>query len=291
MGKNAGLDAVVNVLRVPTSDGESIVALEYLPTDVPPKGVIFINPAMGVKQTFYRGIAAFFAGRGYVVVTYDYRGVGQSLIKPIKSYQYKTSVWGEEDITAIINYIKTQYADLKVVAVSHSIGGQLLGLSRKVNDVDLVVNIAVQSGYFGLWSGWAKTKLWLLWNLLVPGLTHAFGYYPAKRLGAGENIPKGLMLEWVKWCKRKEYMFDRRGPKSVENFRNIRAPVHSISFSDDAIAPRRNVEFMNGKYPNLAQHKILDPRNCGMKHIGHFGYFREPATPLWDDLEQLIRTA
>lgn len=73
MGKNVELDAVVNVLRVPTSDGETIVALEYLPTRVPPKGVIFINPAMGVKQTFYRSIAVFFAGRGYVVVTYDYR--------------------------------------------------------------------------------------------------------------------------------------------------------------------------------------------------------------------------
>lgn len=275
-------------LRLVTGDGESIVALEYLPTYTPLRDVIFINPAMGVRQSFYKDIALFFAARGYAVVTYDYRGVGQSLLKPIRSYRDRTAVWGEQDITAVIECIKARHPEARLIALSHSIGGQMLGLSRRVNEVDFAVNVAVQSGYFGLWSGWAKIKLWMLWSVFVPTLSHALGYYPAKRLGMGENISQSMMLEWAKWCRQKDYMFDKKGPRSVANFRKLRAPVYSISITDDAIAPRKSVEYMNEKYPNLLRHEVLEPRSHGMKSLGHFGYFRKGAQPLWLELEREI---
>ena len=43
-----------------------------------PSGAVLIGGAMGVRQAFYRPFAQWLADQGYVVATFDYRGVGDS---------------------------------------------------------------------------------------------------------------------------------------------------------------------------------------------------------------------
>ena len=46
--------------------------------------LLLINAATGVKQQVYFSFAKYFAEKGFTVITYDYRGIGES--KPQKVY-------------------------------------------------------------------------------------------------------------------------------------------------------------------------------------------------------------
>ncbi|MEC8428943.1 MAG: CocE/NonD family hydrolase, partial [Pseudomonadota bacterium] len=63
-----------------TNDGLSLSATIYSPKENAKAGVI-INSATAVKQSYYQDFASFLASNGYLVVTYDYRGIGKSAIE------------------------------------------------------------------------------------------------------------------------------------------------------------------------------------------------------------------
>ena len=52
-------------------------ARQYAP-DATPLAAVLIAPAMGVNQDYYADFAAWLAREGYLVLTFDYRGMGAS---------------------------------------------------------------------------------------------------------------------------------------------------------------------------------------------------------------------
>jgi predicted alpha/beta hydrolase len=61
-------------------DGLELAITVFSPQGIPKAGVI-INSATAVKQGYYESFASFLAEHGYLVITYDYRGIGASSIK------------------------------------------------------------------------------------------------------------------------------------------------------------------------------------------------------------------
>jgi predicted alpha/beta hydrolase len=59
--------------------------------------------------------------------------------------------------------------------------------------------------------------MWRLSNLLLPITSKIWGYVPAK-LGLGEDLPKGVTLEWAKWCKTPNYFMSYIGLDFGHNF-------------------------------------------------------------------------
>src|SRR4249920_3564876 len=57
--------------------GVRIAARLYEPGAVPIAAVL-IGPAMGVKQGYYRPFAEWLAAQGYLAMSFDYRGMGDS---------------------------------------------------------------------------------------------------------------------------------------------------------------------------------------------------------------------
>jgi predicted alpha/beta hydrolase len=57
--------------------------------------------------------------------------------------------------------------------------------------------------------------------------------------------------------------------------------VLAYSFDDDDWGTRRSVDDMMQSYPNLERRHVI-PAEVGMEKIGHFGFFRPNAKPLWD---------
>lgn len=55
-----------------------ILASHWYRPEGAPRGCALIAPAMGVEQRFYAAFAAWLAERGYLAVTFDYLGMGQS---------------------------------------------------------------------------------------------------------------------------------------------------------------------------------------------------------------------
>ena len=98
---------------------------------------VLINSATAVPRKIYRGFAAYLARRGCAVLTYDYRGIGDSRQQAMVGYNqpkslvgFKASMsdWAALDVTAAVRWMRERYNTLPLTYVGHSFGGQALGL-------------------------------------------------------------------------------------------------------------------------------------------------------------------
>ncbi|MFX7816485.1 alpha/beta fold hydrolase, partial [Acinetobacter baumannii] len=81
--------------------------------------------------------ASYLAHRGCAVLTYDYRGIGDSRQPAMVGYNqpkslvgFKASMsdWAAQDVTAAVRWRRERYHGLPLAYVGHSFGGQALGL-------------------------------------------------------------------------------------------------------------------------------------------------------------------
>lgn len=248
-----------------------------------PKFAVILNSASGTKQSYYRTFASFLLQNGILALTYDYSGIGKSAPTSLKNFDTSASIWGENDLTAVIDYVSSNYAYDKLVLMGLSMGGQIHGLSPLVGRADALVNVASQSGYWKLWPYPQRFALLLNWYL-IPTLTWIFGYLPSKKMGIMEDLPREVAMEWTRWGRSANYLFDHV-PNAKEKYAAIRVPLWSYSFTDDTTATGPAVEWMNGRYSNCELHyRKVSPAELGLKSIGHFGFFRESCKPLWEEL-------
>ncbi|NJL28973.1 MAG: hypothetical protein HC897_14345 [Thermoanaerobaculia bacterium] len=110
------------------------------------------------------------------------------------------------------------------------------------------------------------------WYALFPVVCNLWGYMPGK-LGMGEDVPKGVILEWASWCRHPEYAFGRLDG-AREQAASFRSPLLALSFSDDPYAPAPSVDALLGQFSATQPvHRHLTPAEVGLERIGHFGFF------------------
>ncbi len=171
----------------------------------------------------------------------------------------------------------------------HSFGGQIMALLPESQHIDLGVMVAVQTGYWKDWKGKGRRMMWSLSHLLLPITSKIWGYVPAK-IGLGEDLPKGVALEWAKWIKNPDYLFDFI-PNAKKLAVNFQKPVLAWSFEDDSYAPIEPVRAYMRYFLNTSfLHKHLKPTDIQAKSIGHFGFYREKfKATLWQDTLDWIK--
>ncbi len=244
--------------------------------------ILIISSATGVKQTFYKKFAEFVSANGVSVITFDYLGIGLSLKQPIKQLKNNASDWGKVDLEAVIKYVEQNYPNSKITLLGHSIGGQLIGLAKSSPGVQKIILVAVQSGYWKLWKGYKRLKMWANWHLLFPALINTFGYLPSKKVSGMENLPKNVAKQWSGWGRKSNYLFDEVSEKDLF-FKDVFTKILSISIENDTYAPKEAVDWFANKYENSDIRRLhLMPKDYDTKDIGHFGIFREKfAGNLW----------
>lgn len=237
--------------------------------------VLIIVSATGVLQSFYRKIAEFFQGKGISTITFDYAGIGESLRGSIKDEKSHLLNWGNRDLDAVIQYAIETFPGHKLILLGHSIGGQLIGLAPSSLRADKIILVAAQSGYWKFWKGITRIRMWLNWYLLFPVLTKGFGYFPSKKFGKMENLPKNITEEWAKWCRSSNYLF--AGVSSDDlYFDRIKCELTSISIEDDFFAPKKSVEWMTERFSGAPVKRLhFFPVSFKAVKIGHFSLFTE----------------
>lgn len=271
-------------VKITAKDGYQLGAQVFQPTKSENKGVLLVCSAMGVLQSYYSKYANFMATEGYIVYTFDYRGIGQSVPPSLKGFETNLYQWGALDITAMIDHIAEQHSAQKLFVITHSVGGQILGMSPQNHLISGIITVASQSGYWNMWSGLSKLKMLGIWYAAIPGLSKLVGYFPAKKLKMFENLPKGVALEWAKWGRHKDYMMGYWKEKEPM-YAQISCPMLSYSISDDDYAPRKAVTWMSTRYTSAdLQLKHIIPSEINEKKVGHFGFFRSKfQQPFWTE--------
>ena len=130
-----------------------------------------------------------------------------------------------------------------------------------------------------------------LWWGLLPAATALCGYFPSRGLGLGEDLPKGVALEWARWCRNAEYFVDEAGRPLRPHFASVEAPILAFSFADDPFAPRTAVDQLLSFYTSASvTHRHVVPRELGLRGVGHFGFFRESCREaLWEECVRWLR--
>ena len=272
------MDLSSESLRVSATDGFALSASWFGPVE--PERVVLVAPATGVRRRLYDAFGRFLAERGFGTLTWDWRGTGGSRPARLQGFEGSMRDWAERDLAGAISWATERFPSARLYGVGHSFGGQAVGLASNARRLRGLVTVAAQSGYWGHWPRPQRYGYALLWHAAVPLLTRLFGYYPARRLGMGEDLPREVALQWARWCRTPEYLGDYRGHASFS------APILALSFSDDPFAPLEAVEALHAHYgsPELL-HRHVEPGDVGAERIGHFGFFREGLVPtLWQDV-------
>jgi len=229
-----------------------------------------VMPATGVPQTYYAKFAAFLASRGFTVLTFDYRGIGRSLHGDVRRSSARMQDWALLDAAAAFAFL----GERKVSVVGHSFGGQALGLLADPGRIAAAVMVGSQSGYWKNWPLLGRAWMWPATHLALPGVAKLHGYFPASRLGFGEDLPAGVALQWASWCRHPRYLVGALGVEDA--YSKIKLPIRAYAITDDAFAPLPAVEALGRLYPNARwETRRVAPRDVGAKALGHFGFFRE----------------
>ncbi len=179
--------------------------------------------------------------------------------------------WATKDRAGIEAWAAKEFPEARIAAVGHSFGGQSMGFAGSESQVEGLVMVASQNGWWGNWPAPRKFLYGAMWNIWLPALTHLLGRYPAKMLGGGEDLPKQVALDWARWCRNPDYF----GKETRHE--EFQAPILAYGFTDDPYAPKKAIEALLARYgspekelrflgpeeANLASHRplgILPPR-------------------------------
>lgn len=267
-------------LTLDALDGRPLAATLHAP-DGPVRAAVVVLGALGVPRRYYRPFAAWLADRGVAVLTFDYRGCGESRTVPLRDDPATLLDWARLDAAAAIDLARARFGD--VWAVCHSFGGQALGLTPRGLDLAGAVVSGSANGDLSLYPPALRATYRLRLGLL-PAIVAMFGYVPG-RLGVGEDLPAGVLQQWSAWCRTPDYARGALGREATHHHR-IEAPLHFIDIADDTLAPARPCAGLRAWFTRAkVTHRVVEPAELGLRRVGHFGLFRPGPTELiWTEI-------
>nr|WP_298928785.1 alpha/beta fold hydrolase [uncultured Allomuricauda sp.] len=244
--------------------------------------VLIINSATAVSKDLYKNYALYMSDYGFEVITYDYRGIAASRPKKLRGFQASFSVWGQKDFTEVLQYVKQNYPNHSILVLGHSIGGTIIGMSEDCSLINGIVNIGAQTAYYKDWDV-KKQQLYFLWHVVFPSVTRVFGYFPGKRLGLLEDVPKGVIKQWH--GRRKIHNMTEQLNKSGQKvyYNEFCGKLLTLAIEDDPIGTEKALKRIHDVFTSADKRiELVRLKDIGAEKIGHFGFFsRRFKTTLW----------
>jgi len=275
-------------IRFRAADGRSLGGT-WWPGDAAGERTIVFLCGIACPQRYFRWLAGYLAERGFGVLTFDYRGVGESKDPFSDDPCVTLDDWINLDLPAAVAEARRLSGTRFLAVVAHSLGGQLLGQSPIRNQIDATVLIAPQRSIPRLFRGVAKLRLWIGY-LAFPPLARLLGYVPSCRLWFPERCPGDTFVQLGRWSRQGIYT-DESGDSVESRFAEYEGPLAAIGFSDDQYyAPPQAVRALVDLYQRArVRLETIDPKAYGLASLGHSGLFRQAAPPaLWERVVEYL---
>lgn len=271
-------------------DGQRLSALYGCPINGA-IGTIVLSAATGIKKEYYLSFSHYLIQQGYNVLLYDYRGIGGSAATDIRRSKARLQEWGLYDMNAALDFLVNEKGLTAITWLGHSMGAQLVGFIRAQQHLKKVIALNAALGYYGYFPLNKRVEIWLLWYLAAPLLTSVYGYAPMKKIGWGENLPTGILMEWRSWCTNKYYFRALLQDKfQSDSFSQFTVPIHAVYCADDYIANDITAPAFMQFYPAAPKRiQKLMTSEFTKEPVGHSGIFRKKfSLCLWDALLSII---
>jgi predicted alpha/beta hydrolase len=273
--------------------GGACIAARLFTAQRAPRAAVLIAGAMGVKQGYYSEFASWLAQQGHHALTFDYRGIGASrpadMQHSLRGFDADLFDWAD-DVDAAIEHLAAAAPGLPLYVVGHSLGAQLPGMLRHRDRIAGLVSIAAGSGYWRDNAPPLKRIVLYFWHVLVPAATWLHGYFPGARLKKVGDLPRGVILQWRRWCMHPRYHVGAEGEALRRQFAAARFPVIALSMTDDELMTERGTRVLIDCYENAPRElQRIAPADVNARRIGHFGFFRPQfESTLWTRVTQLF---
>jgi len=244
--------------------------------------VVVINAATSVRCRYYARFAAFLHAHGFDVVTYDYRGIGESRPASLRGFEAGWIDWGRLDFEAALQFVLAEFPGQPIHVAAHSVGGFLVGLAPSGHRVSRVFTMGAQYAH---WPDYARAKrvaMYLKWHVFMPAVTALWGYFPGARLGWLEDTPRGVVRDWIAphpqfedfWRAGRHPLSETERRTLVERFAAMRGETLAVSLSDDEFGTEAAIRRLLGYFRNSPRtHLHLQPEAAGVAQVGHFAFF------------------
>lgn len=269
-------------INIPTEDHYSLSVYIFEPEN-PGRKVLLINSATGVRQQIYFSFAQYFARNGFTVMTYDYRGIGESKPEKMSGFNASMRIWGTNDYKAITNYIKSKFPDYQKFCLGHSVGALILGMNGDSEMFEEFIFVGTQNAFVGNLKFRTKLEAYFGFGIVQPVSTKLLGYFPASWFGLGESLPSGSAFDWRTLILNKKST--NKLLERVDDFsRNLTQKVFVIRAEDDGWLTEKGVKsLLENTYPNLKPtYRIIKTSESEKGEIGHINFFRSYNKKLWN---------
>lgn len=239
--------------------------------------IVIINAATSVRCRYYARFADYLYANGFDVITYDYRGIGESRPQSLRHFQASWSDWGALDFEAVLAHALERYPGRSIDVVAHSFGGLATGLARSARHLRRIVTVGAQFAYWRDYAPSSRLGMFVKWHMIMPGLTRIFGYFPGKKLGWLEDTPSGVVRDWSARTPAFEHRPSGRvlaRSRGARDLVNATGRLLAISIADDPFGTVPAVDRLLGYFENCDRHLLrIAPGDIGVSEIGHFAFF------------------
>lgn len=263
------------------ADGYQLTARVFVPAPGKDTGrTAVIATATGAKASYYWRYAAFLAEAGVKAVVADYRGVGRSAPagapKALRGMRVRWHDWGMLDVDALIGWAVEDGPDREIVAVGHSFGGLAICLASRAAMVSRVLMVGTQHGYWRDYARNERAKMLWRWHLVMPAVATVLGYFPGRRLGWLEDLPRGVALDWARSRRRFNRTMGAAGKAAFARMKELDFEVLAVAPTDDPFATRVAMDRTLAYLPKARiRQRFIDPADEGVAEIGHLRLFHD----------------
>ncbi len=262
-------------MKLAARDGFQLALSHFLP-EGKARGVVLMLGATGVQRRFYRRFAELLAEQGLETVTVDYRGIGDSRPSTLAGFPCTYADWFDLDVPTAFDFARSRGP---VVVVGHSFGGHAFGRLPSPNDALGLVTVGSGAAWSGYMTPGERLRAEFFWKVVGPLAVSVAGYVPGKVWG-GEDLPLGVYRDWRRWSQFPNYFFDDATLDLKRVFARVTVPVLGLTARDDAWIPPKSMEVFLSHYSNAPLTlETLEPRDWGVRSIGHMGPFRRDGLP------------
>lgn len=259
-------DNSTNVLNVYSNNTDSNV-------------IFLLLSAMGIASKYYDTLAKHIATQNYIAISTDYKGIGNSSIRPSKKTDYSYTDIVNDDLNNAITTIKTMFPNKKIVVIGHSLGGQMacLHAAKYPKAIDAIILCTSCSVYY---KGWIQHNQYaILAKTQFVGLVARFlGYFPGKKIGFGGLEAKSVMIDWSNQARNGNYILVKDDFNYEENLKQVTISILAISLEVDDFSPKKAVEYLLDKMPNAKskEHIHIMPNDTVNDDYNHFNWPKKP---------------
>lgn len=231
-------EALVETFAVATIGGEQ--PLHLWRASSPSAPLVGVLPALGIRASYYAGLAEALNRRGVSVLLADFPGHGDSPIRARRGRDWSYGDLITQHAPAVRGAGQRALPAAPFVWLGHSLGGQVAlmdaGRSGEVAGTALV---ASGSPYVRNWAGGRRLYMRLALRSCA-ALARSLGAFPGERVGFGGREAKSLILEWARAGRTGRYAFaELDGDAALARWRG---PTLAIELAGDDYAPRSAME-------------------------------------------------